>query len=72
MVTIKALRNYTDKELDRDIAKGEEYEVSEERATLIIRKGYADLILAIEKKDDEDELQNKAMAAEKKKNTHKR
>lgn len=74
MVTIKALRNYTDKELDRNIEKDEEYEVREERANVIIKKGYAELIAAREdiKEESENELQVEAVAAKKKTNTNKR
>lgn len=74
MVRIKALRNYTDMELDRDIKKDEEYEVREERANVIIKKGYADLITAKEepRKETEDELQDETVAGKKKTNTNKR
>ena len=38
---IRALKNYTDKELDKTVAINEVYEVSEERGNYIISRGYA-------------------------------
>lgn len=38
---IRALKNYTDKELDKAVAINEVYEVSEERGNYIISRGYA-------------------------------
>lgn len=41
---IKALTNYKDKTLNRSIVVGEEYEVSNERAKVIVKKGFAIIV----------------------------
>lgn len=40
-VLIKAIKDYTDIELDKDIKAGDEYEVTEERAEVIVNAGFA-------------------------------
>ena len=44
MMKIKALTNYKDKILNRSIVAGEEYEVSNERAKVIVKKGFAIIV----------------------------
>ena len=48
---IKAILNYFDKELQKSIVAGEEYEVSKERGEVIISNGYAEEVK--EKKEEE-------------------
>lgn len=52
---IKAILNYFDKELQKSIVAGEEYEVSKERGEVIISNGYAEEVKKEEKKEEKVE-----------------
>lgn len=44
MMKIKALTNYRDTQVGRDIVLGEEYEVTNERAREIVKRGFAIIV----------------------------
>ena len=44
MMRIKAVNNYRDIQVGREIAVGEEYEVTNERAKEIVKKGFAIIV----------------------------
>ena len=63
---IKAIKNYYDKQLEKDIKIDEIYDVSEERAQLIIGVGFA-IPMAKEEKKEEVKEDKKAKKENKKK-----
>lgn len=44
MMMIKAVSNYIDTQVGREIANGEEYEVTNERAKEIVKRGFAIIV----------------------------
>lgn len=66
MTKIQVVRAYRDLELDRFVKEGEVFEVSDDRASLLLGKRFVKVIEIIEEKQEKPQIKTKELKTSKK------
>ena len=66
MTKIQVTRAYRDLELDRFVREGEILEVSDERAELLLSKGFVKVLFIVEEKEEKPVVKTKELKTTKK------
>lgn len=66
MTRIEVKRAYRDLELGRFVREGEQFEISEERAELLLSKGFVKVLFILEEKEEKPVVKTKELKTAKK------